>query len=130
MKIIGQNEKVEIEKLSNASALSDWLNALPVRELKGNGYCYYSKVQAPRVECKDGTTLSVQASETHYCSPRENNPGWYNTVEVGFPSIAPPETWEEYFDGDWENGDRTASVYGYIPVDLVEAFIVEHGGCI
>jgi hypothetical protein len=126
MKIIQHDEKVEIEKLGKASNLSEWLNALPVRKLFGD---YYAKEAAPRVECKDGTTLSVQASETHYCSPRENNPGFYRTVEVGFPSIAPPETWKDYFDGDWDSEDRTDSVYGYIPIALVEAFIDEHGGC-
>lgn len=79
MKTIKIDEVIEIEKLSNADALSSWLTEILVRDVSG----YLLKVQAPRVECKDGTTLSVQASESHYCSPRENNPGFYRKVEFG-----------------------------------------------
>lgn len=58
-----------------------------------------------QITCQDGTTLSVQVSETHYCSPRDNF-GPYYQVEVGFPMTAegraaiPPrqegETFAEY----------------------------------
>ena len=41
--------------------------------------------QIPEIVCKDGTTLSVQASEFHYCTPRDNK-GPYTHVEIGFPS--------------------------------------------
>lgn len=87
------------------------------------------KPLAKRVVCKDGTTLSVQASKDHYSCPR-NDEGPYSHVEVGFPSVTPPETWAEYMDGVWGTDDRTDTVYGYVPVDLVEAFIEEHGGAI
>ena len=82
---------------------------------------------APWVECQDGTRLSVQASETHYCTPRTND-GPYSHVEVGFPTVAPPDTWAEYFDGDWDTDARTDSVYGYVPVELVREYIESHGG--
>ena len=85
------------------------------------------KELAPQIECADGTTLSVQASETHYCAPRENQ-GPYLCVEVGFPSAEPLESWAKYFDGDWENSDRTDSVYGFVPIDLVREFVAMHGG--
>ncbi len=79
-----------------------------------------------RITCNDGVSLSVQASKFHYCEPRLNE-GPYKAVEVGYPSIDPPDSWEEYFDGNWED-DRTGSVYGYVPIDMVERFIVDHGG--
>ena len=81
----------------------------------------------PRIICADGVELSVQTGIYLYCSPRENIGPWFQ-VEVGYPSICPPDTWRGYFDGDWEEGDRTASVYGYVPIDLVIDFINEHGG--
>ena len=95
------------------------VNVLP------NGYEY--KLLAEAIECSDGTSLSVQASEAHYCTPR-NNYGPYTHVEVGFPTAAPPDSWSEYFDGDWETDDHTQSVYGYIPVELVIDYIAAHGG--
>jgi len=78
------------------------------------------------VTCQDGTTLSVQASWSHYCEPRDDF-GPYLTVEVGFPSVAPPSSWMEYC----ENPDRpTNTVYGRVPVALVRQFIAEHGGMV
>lgn len=86
------------------------------------------KPLAPRILCEDGTVLSVQASQYHYCSPREDE-GPYSRVEVGFikdatgAAVTPPEDWREYGDGCFPS-----DVYGYVPVELVEAFITEHGG--
>ena len=80
-----------------------------------------------RIECVDGVSLSVQASAGHYCTPR-NDKGPWTAVEVGFPltkdkmDIAMPVAWQEYADG------VDSSVYGYVPVELVEKFISEHGG--
>ena len=85
------------------------------------------KRTAPHITCGDGTTLSVQAGEYLYCSPRQNR-GPYSKVEVGYPSVAPPETWAQYFDGDWSPEAACGSVYGYIPVELVREFILAHGG--
>lgn len=56
---------------------------------------------SPRITCNDGTGLSVQAGEFLYCSPRTNFAPW-DTVEVGFPSQTPPDSWEEYYDGEWK----------------------------
>jgi len=81
----------------------------------------------PRIECVDGTTLSVQASHTHYCRPR-NDFGPYSSVEVGYPGVEPPESWAEHFDGDWNTDDRLGSVYSRVPVSLVRQFIADHGG--
>lgn len=82
---------------------------------------------AARIECADGTTLSVQAGRFAYCTPRTDH-GPYSTLEVGFPSVDPPNTWREYFDGDWKEDDRTGSVYGYVPVSKIAYFIRRHGG--
>ena len=64
----------------------------------------------PRIVCADGFTLSVQASNGHYCSPRVDYSEHYETVEVGYPSSRPPETWREYFDGEWQE----TGIFGYI----------------
>lgn len=80
--------------------------------------------QMPRLYLADGASLSVQAGRHSYCSPRDNH-GPYQTVEVGFPSHVPPETWKEYAE-DWDSPTNT--VYGYIPLVLVMLFIGAHGG--
>ena len=69
----------------------------------------------------------MQASRTCYCEPR-NNWGPYVTVEVGYPSVDPPESWRDYIDGDWDTDDRTGTVYGYVPVGMVREFVELHGG--
>ena len=79
----------------------------------------------PMIVCKDGSNMSVQASRTHYCTPRENGIGPYSKVEI-WPNIAPPETWAEYYDGEWEQG--ATGVFGWVPVEMVQEFIDEHGG--
>lgn len=102
------------------------LNKILDSEIKDHGV-FKTKNKAPRITAKNGVSLSVQASEDHYCSPRENK-GPYYEVEVGFPSIDPPDSWESYFDGCWDTHDRKQSVYGYVPIDMVVDFINENGG--
>lgn len=83
---------------------------------------------APRIICKDGVSLSVQASEYTYCSPR-NNKGPHYQKEVGFildaegKDLTPPDSWRDYADGEFPS-----DVYGYVPVKLIEEFIESHGG--
>ena len=81
-------------------------------------------IMMPRLILKDGTSLSVQASEHSYSSPRDNK-GPYTKVEVGFPSETPPEAWKEFAE-DWDN--PTGTVYGYIPLTMVMLHIGAHGG--
>jgi hypothetical protein len=88
----------------------------------GGSTVYRSKEIAPPIHCKDGTTLSIQASRLHYCRPRTDD-GPYTKVEVGYPDIDPPPSWSEYADGEYPS-----SVYGYVPIDLVREFIESHGG--
>lgn len=75
------------------------------------------------VICADGFCMSVQASEGHYCRPRDNF-GPYSAVEVGYPSEAVPELMEYAEDAD----NPTSTVYGYVPVEVVEAVLTAHGG--
>ena len=75
-----------------------------------------------KVVCLDGFEMSVQASENHYCSPR-NNEGQWETVEVGYPSKIEPLLWD-YAD---EPGKWMETVYPYVPSVLVSAVIELHG---
>lgn len=80
----------------------------------------------PLIKCADGFEISVQASCTHYCSPKYNNAGYYDSVELGFPSIEEPLITQYAKD---EN-DPTNTVYGYVPIELVDEVIRKHGGII
>jgi len=88
------------------------------------------------IVCADGFKVSVIAGWGAYCYPRpdlgETGPpcdyeGPYFEVEVGFPTERPEpwEEWEDYQDG---SGDPVKSVYGYVPIAVVEALIEAHGG--
>lgn len=82
------------------------------------------KENAKRIELNDGESISVQASGFHYCSPRDNA-GPYYAVECGYPSVRPQEEMMEYV----ENYDEpTETVYGYVPIQVVQDFINLHGG--
>lgn len=109
----------EFKKLPLAKMLTE----LPIVPI-GTGSKLTIKVSMPWIICADGTTLSVQASEHMYCSPR-NNEGPYRSVEVGFPSVEPPEIWRQYAE---DPDHPTATVYAYVPIELVSFFIASHGG--
>jgi len=77
----------------------------------------------PRIICKDGFNLSVQANYGAYCTPRSNE-GPYLAVEVGFPSASEPLLLGYAEDVDCP----TDTVYPYTPITVVEAVIAKHGG--
>ena len=77
-----------------------------------------------RIYCNDGFNLSVQCNSASYCWPREDHSTFYLTVEVGFPSDK-PELIMSYAE-DPEKPTKT--VYGYVPVELVQQLIESHGG--
>ena len=84
----------------------------------------------PYVICKDGFTMSVQCGQSLYSSPKDVAQR-YKEVEIGFPS-APEPLIAEYAE-DWEiEGDDDPklceTVYGYVPVKLVNKVIKKHGG--
>lgn len=77
----------------------------------------WHKDLAPTVKCKDGATLSVQASQYHYSSPREDI-GPYTEVEVW------KVTGAEVTEFDYSENDPSA----YVPIEQVVQFIDNHGG--
>ncbi len=79
----------------------------------------------PRAVCKDGFSVSIQASKCHYCNPRKDFLKEYDEVELGFPS----EGLNELADYA-EDGDLTETVYGFVPIELVEKLIEKHGGIV
>lgn len=73
------------------------------------------------VVCLNGTQVSIQANEYCFCTPGDNE-GPYTEVELGFPSVKPSDTIMPYAaDPD----KPTETVYGYVPVDLVRAWLAE-----
>jgi hypothetical protein len=79
---------------------------------------------AKKLVCADGFRMSVQASEYHYCSPRDND-GPYTLVEVGYPTEA-VDALMPYIDG--ADCEPTDTVYGYVPVEVINQIIEQHGG--
>jgi hypothetical protein len=73
-----------------------------------------------RIKCADGFSISVQASSTHHCTPR-NDIGPYTHVEIGFPSEVEPELLP-YREGPDE------IVYVQVPIHSALALINKHGG--
>lgn len=78
------------------------------------------------VVCSDGFTMSVQARETSYCTPRESNAKFYTEVEVGFPS-AEEELLMEYAEDPYNPCD---TVYAWVPRQVVLNVIAKHGGMV
>ncbi len=77
------------------------------------------------VVCADGFSMSVQASETTYCNPRDNM-GPYIEAEIGFPS-AKEELIMRWAD---DPGQPTETVYGYVPRQVILNVIAKHGGMV
>ena len=78
----------------------------------------------PRIQCNDGFSVSVQGgTKYHYCSPRSHC-NVYNEVELGYPS-EPDNLIAKYAE---DNTDLTDTVYGYVPIAIVEELIQKHDG--
>ena len=89
----------------------------------------------PRIVCKDGFNISVQASENHYCSPRINTSdgSTYTEVECGYPSEMARIPYDQLTENDFQSyaedpHSLTKSVYGYVPVHVVDNLLNSHGG--
>jgi len=79
---------------------------------------FESKPLCKPVVCMNGVTLSVQASEYHYCEPRDNV-GPYTEVEV----------WQVKGTDDITQFDYSADdPSAYVPIEQVVAFIDAQGG--
>lgn len=72
----------------------------------------------PIIICNDGFSMSVQGSQYTYCEPKITT-DWYESLEIGFPSD------EEESIKDYNGGDN---VYGYVPVNIIQAIIDNHRG--
>lgn len=80
-------------------------------------------VTRPRVRCADGFTVSVQAGRGIYSTPNCDTDA-YTHVELGYPS------WKEEALMEYAENRRwpTATVYSYVPVELVDKVLEAHGG--
>ena len=99
-----------------------------VPNIRGKGSLAVSR--NPLVVCKDGFEMSVQCGQSLYSSPKDVAKR-YSEVEIGFPSAPEPliaeyaEDWEVEGDDDPRLGE---TVYGYVPVKLVNKVLKKHGG--
>ena len=68
--------------------------------------------------CRDGTIISVQASSTHYCSPRNDFAKSYGAVEIMVE------------DGTPECYNSLTKVQGFITPQVLMELISAHGGIV
>lgn len=78
------------------------------------------------IKLENGGKLSVQATHTHYCEPR-NSTGPWTAVEVGFPEgVYLPDSWKPFADYPKAGGWRSSDVFGWVPVELVRDLILQY----
>ena len=99
------------------------LNEFIVKTYNPIGSYSYKIVMRPRIVCNDGFSMSVQAHEFAYCTPRITT-NCYTAMEVGFPSEV-EDLLLEYAE---EPEYPTTTVYPYTPTELIEQVILKHGG--
>lgn len=76
----------------------------------------------PTIVCGDGFSISVQASATHYSTPRTTNADEYTEVECGYPS---DDDIKEIMDYD---EDGTCSIFAYVPTEKLDKLFERRGG--
>ncbi len=103
-----------------STVVTDWANTWirSFRHVNGN-FCRTTRL----LKCKDGFQFSIQAGPTLYSSPKEIADK-YDEVEIGYPNMVEDMLleWAENED------DPIDTVYGYVPVELVNKVIEKHGG--
>lgn len=67
--------------------------------------------------CKDGFDISVQASEQHYCYPKEMRK-YHEEFELLCDIFKDKDLLEYYYDG---------TICAYVPKAIVEMLILRHG---
>lgn len=77
-----------------------------------------------RLVCADGYSLSIQAGDYWYSTPRTPT-GPYTHVEVGYPANADEK---EIIPRSFGSGRRDGMVWGWVPVEVVNRWIRRHGG--
>lgn len=78
----------------------------------------------PKLICKDGFSLSIQAGYGMASSPKISFAESYTDVEVGACSLYEP-LFEDYGSSE---PFTSLPIYSYVPVKLVEQIILKHGG--
>ena len=88
---------------------------------------YGRRVSKPRIFCKDGWSISIQADE--YMAATKEGDEWI-TVELGFPSRF-DKLIKPYAEPKLDRTDTyTNSVYNHVPIEVVEKLVVKHGGIV
>lgn len=114
--------------------LSEFLTVYSVARLQGLGYKDFDTISVaykdnffliPKIYCKDGFNVSIQVHYGAYCASengtREFGLDWQK-VEWGYPSE--PLTNKKYNPED----EYGISVGGYVPIEVMEELIEQHGG--
>ena len=91
---------------------------MTVREFLRKYPVSQSKWVRPHVICADGYTMSIQASDYHYCIPRKDNADDYEAVEVMVISSRDPKSLRPYSVG---------GVYAFVPIEMLERIVKRHG---
>lgn len=75
------------------------------------------------IVCKNGLKFSCQANAGAYCSPRVDKGPWAS-VEIGFPN----RKIDEIMQYAENSSEPTETVYGWVPVEVVEQIVENNGG--
>lgn len=90
-----------------------------------------SKPQYDRIYFNNGGDISIQASSSHYCEPRDDQ-GPYTEMELGYPGRGTKiiNSLLQYAEGrhSEEDFDQYKTVYPYVPVSLIKELIEANGG--
>ena len=79
----------------------------------------------PRVKCRDGYTVSVQAGYGCYSTP-DRFSYYFTHVELGYPN----DSDEELLSYAENPNDLTGTIYAQVPIELVDSILNKHGGII
>ena len=80
------------------------------------GFSYGKCCAIPKIKIADTDyEISIQASENHYCSPRENLQEVYDEVEIGFPNFIFSENFINQYAEEPESPKDT--VYANVPME-------------
>jgi hypothetical protein len=122
-----------------------------MKELREQFYKYQDRIDSPEVHhyeqesisiqavrkhlvCKDGFQFSCQASETHYCSPKQNGlpAKKYKTWELGAVSYNDTliEEYDEFYGLNGRHYSIEITVYPQVPTKVVLKLIKKHEGLV
>ena len=100
-------------------AVSDYL-------IETCNFVYGMQKARPRIECKDGFSLSVQAGSMFYCTPRSDYVLYYTACEVDLPS-SKEELLMPYIEC-CAGALPTECMYPQTPIEVIEEVVKKHGG--